>query len=101
MSKVKFIDRMSQGKISRRDAMRAAGAFGVGMMAMPRNPLAAEPLTIMEWSGYEAPEYFGSYIAKYGSPPNFSIFANVCRVCPRMSWLRSSAVCPPTYTIPL
>lgn len=35
------------------------------------------------------------------SARNFSIFANVCRVCPRMSWLRSSAVCPPTYTIPL
>ncbi len=31
MNRVKFIDRMSQGRISRRDVMRSAAAFGIGM----------------------------------------------------------------------
>lgn len=76
MNRVKFIDRMSQGRVSRRDAMRAAAAFGVGMMVMPKRSLAAENITVMEWSGYELPEYYPAYAAKHPDLPNFSFFAN-------------------------
>lgn len=100
MNKVKFIDRMSQGKITRRDAMRAAAAFGVGMMAMPRNPLAAEPLTIMEWSGYEIPELFPAFMAKHGSAPNFSIFANEDEALQKVrGGFNADIVHPCTYSV--
>ena len=42
MKKLKFIDRMAQGKISRRDMMRGAAAFGVGMVTLPRLSQAEE-----------------------------------------------------------
>jgi len=74
MNKLKFIDRMAQGKISRRDMLRASAAFGVGVVAFPRLA-AAEALTVMEWAGYDAPEYCKPYLTKYGDPPSYSIFA--------------------------
>jgi len=76
MKRIRFIDRMAQGKIARRDMMRAATAFGVGVAALPIRVKAAENITIMEWAGYETPEYYGSYLAKHETPPEFSIFAS-------------------------
>ncbi|MBL8908088.1 MAG: extracellular solute-binding protein [Rhizobiales bacterium] len=73
-SRVKFIDRMAQGKISRRDMLKASAAFGVGLVALPRLALADE-LTVMEWSGYDVPDYCQPFLTKYGKLPNFSIFA--------------------------
>lgn len=75
MQRIKFIDRLSAGKVSRRDMLKSAAAFGVGVAVLPRISQAAEVLTCLEWSGYDAPDYFGSYVAKHGGSPNFSIFA--------------------------
>ncbi|MCG8620979.1 MAG: extracellular solute-binding protein [Proteobacteria bacterium] len=33
-------------------------------------------LVILDWGGYEDPTYHQEYIAKYGSPPSFSFFAD-------------------------
>jgi spermidine/putrescine-binding protein len=100
MNRIKFVDRLAQGRISRRDAMRAAAAFGVGMVAMPRNPLAAEPLTIMEWSGYEIPELFQSFVDKHGSAPNFSIFANEDEALQKVrGGFNADIVHPCTYSV--
>jgi spermidine/putrescine-binding protein len=74
MQRIKFLDRMISGKLTRREMMQGAAAFGVGTLTMPRLPQAAEVLTCLEWSGYELPEYYKPYIAKHGAPPNFSIF---------------------------
>ena len=76
MSQMKFIDRMAQGKISRRNALRAAAAFGVGLATMPLRARADSVLTCMEWSGYDKADFFKSYVAKHGKAPNFSIFAD-------------------------
>jgi spermidine/putrescine transport system substrate-binding protein len=76
VNRSKFIDRAAQGKITRRNLLKAAGAFGVGMVTMPLQSRAAEVLTCMEWSGYDQAAFFKSYVAKHGNPPNFSIFAN-------------------------
>ena len=76
MNRVKFIDRAAQGKISRRRLLTAAAAFGVGTLAMPLRSRADEVLTCMEWSGYDQAQFFKSYVAKHGKPPNFSIFAD-------------------------
>ncbi|MCB2110888.1 MAG: extracellular solute-binding protein [Defluviimonas sp.] len=75
MQRIKFIDKMYQGKLSRRQMMQAASAFGVGSLFLPRQARAAEVLTCLEWGGYDAPEYFQAYVDKYGAQPNFSIFA--------------------------
>ena len=75
MQRIKFIDRMSTGKLSRREMLKSATAFGVGLTVLPRLTAAAEVLTCLEWAGYDAPDYFGSFVNKHGGPPNFSIFA--------------------------
>ena len=76
MQRVKFIDRMAQGKLSRREMLQSAGAFGVGMAVLPRVSRAAGgPLTCLEWGGYDEEGYIGSYVAKHGALPDFSIFS--------------------------
>ncbi len=76
MNKLKFIDRMAQGRISRRNLLQAATAFGVGVATMPLGARADSVLTCMEWSGYDKADFFKSYVAKHGKAPNFSIFAD-------------------------
>jgi spermidine/putrescine transport system substrate-binding protein len=75
MKRIQFIDRMAQGKISRRQMLSSAGAFGVGLLSLPKFSAAAEVLTCMEWGGYDAAEYFKPYVDKHGGAPNFSIFS--------------------------
>lgn len=74
MRRAEFIGKLSRGAVTRRQAMRSAAAFGVAFAFLPK-ARAAEPLTCMEWSGYDNPTYFGPFVKKHGSPPNFSIFA--------------------------
>jgi spermidine/putrescine transport system substrate-binding protein len=76
MNRLKFIDSMVQGKVSRRSVLGAAAAFGVGTVVMPMRARADSVLTCMEWSGYDQALFFKSYVAKHGKPPNFSIFAD-------------------------
>ncbi len=38
MQRIKFIDRMAQGKISRRQMLAQAGAWGVGLTLLPGWP---------------------------------------------------------------
>ena len=47
MQRIRFIDRMTQGKVSRRDMMKAASAFGVGTLVLPKMANAAEVLTCL------------------------------------------------------
>ena len=75
MQRIRFIDRMAYGRISRRAMLRQAGAFGVGLAVLPRMPQAAEVLTCLEWAGYDSPDYFKSFVEKHGEAPNFSIFS--------------------------
>lgn len=75
MQRVKFIDRMASGKMSRRQMMQSAGAFGVGTLVLPHLANAQEVLTCLEWGGYDVADYFQPYIDKHGSAPNFSIFS--------------------------
>ena len=75
MKRIQFIDRMAQGKMSRRQMLSSAGAFGVGLLSLPKLSAAAEVLTCMEWGGYDAAEYFKPYVDKHGGAPNFSIFS--------------------------
>jgi spermidine/putrescine transport system substrate-binding protein len=76
MKRVRFVDRMARGRVSRREILKAAAAFGVGVAMMSRPVPAAGTLTVLEWAGYDGEEYFKSYVKKYGSLPAFSIFAS-------------------------
>lgn len=76
MNRIKFIDRMAQGKVARRDMLRAAAAIGVGVAAMPMRARAATTPMVLEWTGYDIPEMFPAYIAKYGAKPDFAIFGD-------------------------
>ena len=41
-------------------------------------------LHLLEWNGYQYPEYYPEYIAKYGAPPKFTFFANADNALKRM-----------------
>jgi spermidine/putrescine transport system substrate-binding protein len=100
MKRVKFVDRMAAGRVSRRDMLRAAGAFGVGISFLPGRAQAAENLTILEWSGYDAPDYYGSFISKHGAPPAFSIFANEEEALQKVrGGFNADAIHPCTYSV--
>ncbi|MGF7163119.1 spermidine/putrescine-binding protein [Rhodoligotrophos appendicifer] len=102
MRKFQFVDRMAQGKISRRDMLKASAAFGVGVAVMKgRSAQSAEVLTCMEWSGYTDPAYFKPYEAKYGAAPNFSIFANEDEALQKVrGGFQADVMHPCTYSVP-
>lgn len=65
---------------SRRELLRAMSAAGVGMVTLPllRRPASAATgdLTYYTWSGYEVPELHKPFAARYGHPPQGTIFAS-------------------------
>jgi len=72
-------DKLQEGKLSRRQFNKMLAAAGISMVAVPmvskRASAAAEDqATYFTWGGYDVPEMFAPYIAKYGEPPNFSTF---------------------------
>ncbi|HEY7763413.1 MAG TPA: extracellular solute-binding protein [Aestuariivirgaceae bacterium] len=75
MNRIHFIDKMIGGRLSRREILKGAAMFGVGVAMMPRLAQAAEALTVMEWAGYDVEDLFKPFVAKHGMP-NFSIFAS-------------------------
>lgn len=66
--------------LNRRELLKLASAAGVGTFAIAgstRPGHAGKGLRVMDWSGYEVPELHKPYIAKYGSSPEFSVFADL------------------------
>ena len=41
-------------------------------------------LSLLTWNGYQHPEYYPDYIAKYGGPPQFAFFSTVEDAMARM-----------------
>ena len=89
MKRIKFIDRMASGRVSRRDMLKTAASFGVGFAVLPRMTKAAEVLTCLEWGGYDSELYFKSYIDKHGGAPNFSIFSGEEDALAKEPWERA------------
>ena len=72
-------DGMMSGKLTRRRFQQILGATGVSLVMTPMMSrmaaaAAADQATYFTWGGYDVPEMFGPYIAKYGEPPNFATF---------------------------
>lgn len=78
-----FRERLANAEITRREASQVLASVGVGMAAMtfaPGGVLAQETLPIddslfvFDWGGYELPEFYTSYVNKYGMTPEFALF---------------------------
>ena len=70
MNRLKIIDRLSQGKLTRREFTAAMAVFGVTATAMPamlRPARAAESITWMGWAGLDTPELAPEFFAKHGA----------------------------------
>jgi len=66
-----------RNKFDRRTFMQGVAAAGLSTVLIPTAPKfvkADATVTYFTWSGYDLPEMFPEYIAKYGTPPNFAIF---------------------------
>ena len=73
MNLVRTIDRIFQGKASRREIARTASAAGVVGVAMPvlSRPVMAQTgsdLMYFTWGGFEAPELFPAFAETWGEP---------------------------------
>ncbi|MGH6875281.1 MAG: hypothetical protein ACREDW_09705, partial [Aestuariivirgaceae bacterium] len=75
MKRVRFVDQMVRGRLSRREILKTAAAFGVGVVMMPARAPAGDQLTVLEWAGYDVEDYFKSFVKNHGLPA-FSIFAS-------------------------
>ena len=78
MEKNELLDRIADGRMTRRDLHKALAAVGLMAVAMPLAPRAAraeDQATYYTWSGYDVPEFMPAYVEKYGTTPNLPIFA--------------------------
>jgi len=75
-----FTDRLAEGRMTRRQVMKALAAVGVGMIALPvlRRPAAAQSgdIEYFTWASYEDPMFHQPFVEKYGHPVKYSIFAD-------------------------
>ena len=71
-----FQDKLFTGQLSRRNALGIMGTMGLAAMTIsPKGVRAAQQPLVFEWSGYELPELYPPYFAKYGEP-EFAFFAS-------------------------
>jgi len=74
-----FIARLQDGQFTRRQALKALGAMGFAVGAVPlgmRSALAADNATYFTWGGYDDDGMFAPYIAQHGGPPNYVTFGD-------------------------
>lgn len=74
MERNEFLDRIAEGRLSRRDFHKALAAVGLMAVAVPvggRAARAADEVTYFTWAGYDIPEVMPGY----GGTPNMPIFA--------------------------
>jgi spermidine/putrescine transport system substrate-binding protein len=66
------------GRIGRREFMRllAVAGVAVGATGGRRTVQAAETPTVFTWAGYDDPNFYPTYVKKYGGPPDFAMYAD-------------------------
>jgi len=78
MNRIKIIDRLTQGKLTRREYVEAMGVFGVtaAMLPVAQKPARAEgDLLYFTWAGFEDPGLFPAYVERWGLP-EFSYYGD-------------------------
>ena len=71
LRRIRAIDRLTSGRMSRREFQKALGLFGLSMVAYPvvtRPARAADNLLVFGWAGFDDPALFPGYEEKHGSP---------------------------------
>ncbi len=71
MKGFKIVDRLSQGKLTRRQFNEALGLFGVSTVlgpALARPARAESEILYFTWAGWDEPGLFPAYMEKYGAP---------------------------------
>ncbi len=81
LSHDELIDRLRDGKLSRRQFNQFLGAAGISLVATPMlsGKAMASPedqATFFTWGGWDLPELFPEYTAKHGEPPNFAAYGS-------------------------
>ena len=74
-----FIARLQDGQFTRRQAIKALGAMGLVVGAVPlgvRSALAGDNATYFTWGGYDDDGMFAPYIAQHGGPPNYVTYGD-------------------------
>lgn len=84
MSIEEFRSRIDNRDLTRRQAVGALTAAGVGLTTMTFGPGGAraqeslpvdDSLQVFDWGGYELPEFYVPYVEAYGATPAFALFA--------------------------
>lgn len=74
-----LLTRTSAGDLSRRRLNKLLGRFGLAAIVLPltgRPTTADDQVTYFTWAGYDTPEFFPGYVAKYHANPNTPLFAD-------------------------
>ncbi len=100
----KLLDGIAEGTLTRRELNMALAALGIGMVTMPvmsRKARAAREVMYFGWAGYDDPGFVGSYIEKYGGPPDYSFWATEDEAFQkmRMGGFVPDVMAPCTYEI--
>lgn len=71
-------EKLGIDRASRREALLMLGAAGLGLAMIPLVPRRARAAqaSYFTWGGYDLTEFFPSYIAKHGAPPDFPVYAD-------------------------
>ncbi|MBM3583257.1 MAG: extracellular solute-binding protein [Alphaproteobacteria bacterium] len=98
MNRVRLIDRLHQGKLTRREITEAAALFGVASVALPMAPRPARAggeLLYFTWAGFEDPGLFPAYVEKYGSPPESTFYGDEYEGIEKLkAGFEADVVCP-------
>lgn len=73
---VRLREQLRAGHISRRACMNMLAAAGIVATTGRRPARAEETPTVFTWAGYDDPELYPAYVAKYGRAPDFSLWAD-------------------------
>jgi spermidine/putrescine transport system substrate-binding protein len=79
MEKNEFLDRIADGRMTRRDFHKALASVGLVAAALPltsRTARANDQATYFTWAGYDIPEIIPGYVEKTGGNPNWPVFAD-------------------------
>jgi spermidine/putrescine transport system substrate-binding protein len=79
MEKNEFLDRIADGRMTRRDFHKALASVGLMAAALPLTGRAAHAdaqATYFTWSSYNTPEIMPGYVEKTGGTPNMPIFGD-------------------------
>jgi len=107
MKKEEIVEQLATGRMSRRQFNKNLMALGATMVMMPMGSRMTQAArgdhpTVFTWEGWEVPELHAAYVAKYGSSPNISIFADEEEAFAKMrAGFKVDLTQPCTYKLPI